>query len=84
MTFPKRIYRLKHRKQAYQSNALDVLRDRIMYRNGDWTRLSEPRSIEDQIEQLVEVIAELCEKLNVDATIFNRNYEIIPENEREE
>lgn len=66
-------YHEKNSKSKWTVPAEVVIRERVMTkaRYG----YSEHRPLEEQVEQLIQVMAELCEEMNIDATKFNDNYE---------
>lgn len=66
-------YREKHSKSKWTVPAEVVIRERVMTKRG--YGFSERRPLEEQVEQLVQVMAELCEEMNIDATKFNDDYE---------
>lgn len=58
----------------WKASAYDVIHDRVMTKTPNYGTFSEHRSIEDQVQQCIQVMAELIEHLGVDASLFNSDY----------
>ncbi len=72
-------YREKNSKSDWGSPAEVVIRERVTM-TGPYS-FSGRRPLEEQVEQMIQIMAEMCEVMNIDASKFNSSFERVGDEE---